>query len=87
MLRVGEESNIGTGGFVCATQGGVAMHSWSLLLPTFGLSFFFLLLSLLLRLLLLTHFGESPKAENLCPPIYNGTIWQPLARAAKFKQK
>ena len=35
-----------------------AMPSWPLLLPTFGLFF-------ILRLLLLTHFGETPKAENL----------------------
>ena len=29
----------------------------------------FSLFLLFLRLLLLTHFGESPKAENLFPPI------------------
>ena len=54
----------GPGGFACTTRGGVAMRRWPLLLPTFGLSFS------LLRLLLLTHFGESPKAENLFPPIF-----------------
>ena len=30
---------IGPGGFASATRGGVAMRSWPLLLPTFGLSF------------------------------------------------
>ena len=34
----------------------------------FLFSFFFLLL--LLRLLLFTHFGESPVRENLFPPIF-----------------
>ena len=38
--------------------------AWPLLLPSFSLS-----LSLL-RLLLLTHFGESPVCENLFPPIF-----------------
>ena len=55
----------GAGGFACVTRGGVAMRSWPLLLPTFALSFFFSL-----RLLLLTHFGETPEAENLFAPIY-----------------
>ena len=39
-----------------------AMRSWPLLLPTFCL--------LLLHLLLLTHIGETPEAENLFPPIF-----------------
>ena len=51
---------------VYATRGGVCMCSWPLLLPTFYLSFFLLLL----RLLLLTQFGETPKAENLLPTIF-----------------
>ena len=45
-----------------------AMRCWPLLLPSFSLSlslsFFFL------RLLLLTHFGETPECENLFPPIF-----------------
>ena len=40
-----------------------AMRSWPLLLPLFSLFF-------LLRLLLLTHFGETPEAENLFPQIF-----------------
>ena len=43
----------------------VKRQAWPLLSSTFGLSFF----SLLFRLLLLTHFGESPVRENLFPPI------------------
>ena len=31
---------IGPGGFACATRGGIAMHRWPLLLPSFSLSFF-----------------------------------------------
>ena len=38
---------------------------WPLFLPSFSFSFF-----LFLRLLLLTHFGESPVCENLFPPIF-----------------
>ena len=63
-----DKEGIGPGGFACATQGGVAMCSWPLFLPTFCLSslsiFFFLCL------LLLTHFTETPEAENLFPPIF-----------------
>ena len=44
----------------CATQGGVAMRSWPLLLPFFALLSFFLF-----RLLLLTHFGDTPQGQNL----------------------
>ena len=33
-----ELNTIGPGGFAYATQGGVAMRSWPLLLPSFGLS-------------------------------------------------
>ena len=41
-------------------------RSWPLFSPTFFFfSFFFLL-----RLLLFTHFGESPVRENLFPPIF-----------------
>ena len=47
-----------------------AMRSWTFLLPSFSLSFFFFSLSL--RLLLLTHFRESPEAEHLFPP----NIWE-----------
>ena len=39
--------------------------AWPLLLPSFRLFF-----SLSLRLLLLTHFGESPMCENMFPPIF-----------------
>ena len=48
------------------------MRSWPLLLPS---SFFFFFL----RLLFLTHFGESPQAENLFPPIFwhNQKIYAP----------
>ena len=38
------------------------MHRWPLLLPTFGLLFFFFSS---LRLLLLTHFGEIPVCEDI----------------------
>ena len=62
------DREIGPGGFACATAGGVAVHSWPLLLPAFGLSS---LISLFLfRPLLLTHFGGSPEAEHLFPPIF-----------------
>ena len=44
-----------------------AMRSRPLLLPSFSLS---LSLSFFLRLLLLTHFGETPEAENLFAPIF-----------------
>ena len=40
--------------------------AWPLLLPSFSLFYIFSLL----RLLLLTHFGESPVCENLFPPIF-----------------
>ena len=43
-----------------------AMRSWPMLFPTFSLFFSFFLF----RLLLLTHFGETPEAENLFPPIF-----------------
>ena len=42
-----------------------AMRSWPLLLPSFSLSLLFSL-----RLLLFTHFRESPVCENLFPPIF-----------------
>ena len=42
--------------------------AWPLLLPSFSLSFFLSFSPL--RLLLLTHFGESPVCENLLPPIF-----------------
>ena len=57
----------GPGGFACATRAGVAMFSWPLLLPSFGLSFFSFFIFLLL---LLTHFGETPETEYLFPPIF-----------------
>ena len=38
--------------------------AWPLLLPLFSLSFFFL------RLLLLTHFGETPMREIIFHPIF-----------------
>ena len=44
------------------------MSSWPLLLPTFALLPFFSFFPL--RLLLLTHFRESPVCENLFPPIF-----------------
>ena len=40
-------------------------RSWPLFSPTFFFFFF-----LLLRLLLFTHFGETPVRENLFPPIF-----------------
>ena len=46
----------GPGGFACATRGGVAIRNWALLLPSFSLLF--------LRLLLLTHFEESPMCKK-----------------------
>ena len=46
-----------------------AMRSLPLLLPTFSLSFFLSLFCLLL----LTHFGETPKAENLFPQYFGIT--------------
>ena len=52
----------GPGGFPCVTRGGVAMHTWPLLLPTL------VSLSFSLRLLLLIHFGGTPVCENLFPP-------------------
>ena len=58
------EWNIGPASSACANRGGVAMRSLPLLLPNFGL------LSFCLRLLLLTHFGESPVYENLFPQIF-----------------
>ena len=54
------QSSLGPGGFMCATRGGVAMRSRPLLLPSFSLSF-----SFFLRLLLLTHFGESPVRKQI----------------------
>ena len=39
-LRIRSSIIFGPGGFVCATRGGIAMCSWPLLLPTFGLSSF-----------------------------------------------
>ena len=56
---------ISPGVLACATRGGgrsEAGHCFHLL---FFFSFFFLL-----RLLLFTHFGESPVRENLFPPIF-----------------
>ena len=56
----------GPGMLECATRGGgrsEAGHCFHILF-----SFFFFLL--LLRLLLFTHFGESPVRENLFPPIF-----------------
>ena len=44
-------------------------RSWPLFSPTFFFFFFFFLF-LFLRLLLFTHFGESPVRENLFPPIF-----------------
>ena len=44
--------------------------AWPLLLPSFSLSSFLFFSSFSLRLLLLTHFGESPMCENLFPPIF-----------------
>ena len=60
------KTNIGPGVLACATRGGgrsEAGHCFHLL------SFFFLFF-LFLRLLLFTHFGESPVRENLFPPIF-----------------
>ena len=49
------------------------MRSWPLFLPSFSLSLFSL------RLLLLTHFGDTPVCENLFPPIffliYTASVW------------
>ena len=56
---------IGPGGLLAPTEVAFAIRSWPLSLPTFRLSLF-----LLLRLLLLTQFGETPEAENLFPPIF-----------------
>ena len=44
-------------------------QSWPLFSPTFFF-FFFLSFFFLLRLLLFTHFGETPVRENLFPPIF-----------------
>ena len=44
--------------------------AWPLLSPSFSLSSFLFLSSFSLRLLLLTHFGESPVRENLFSPIF-----------------
>ena len=49
----------------CTTRGGGRNRSWPLFSPTFFFFFF-----LFLRLLLFTHFGESPVRENLLPPIF-----------------
>ena len=60
---------VGPGVLACATRGGgrsEAGHCFHLLF-SFFLSFFFFFL---LRLLLFTHFGESPVRENLFPPIF-----------------
>ena len=57
----------GPGGFASA------MRSWPLLLPTFGL--FSLSFFLFLQLLLLTHFGEIPKAENFPPNTFIHNMW------------
>ena len=46
---------------MCATRGGVAMRSWPLFLSLFFVCSFFL------RLLLLTHFRETPMYE--CPSV------------------
>merc|ERR1712106_1099064 len=43
-------------------------RSWPLFSPTFFFFFFFFFF--FLRLLLFTHFGESPVRENLFPPIF-----------------
>ena len=46
----GALKKIGSGGFACATRGGVAMHCWPLLLPTSGLfGRFFLLFTASIR--------------------------------------
>ena len=62
----------GPGVLACATRGGgrsEAGHCFHLLFSSFSsFSFFFFLL--FLRLLLFTHFGESPVRENLFPPIF-----------------
>ena len=44
--------------------------AWPLLLPLLSLSFFLSFLFFSLRLLLFTHFRESPVCENLFPPIF-----------------
>ena len=64
---------IGPGVLACATRGGgrsEAGHCFHLLFSSS--SFFLFLFLFLLRLLLFTHFGESPVCEYLFPPIF----WQ-----------
>ena len=55
---------IGLDGLHAPHEVAFAMRSWPLLTLTIAL------LSFSLRLLLLTHFGGTPEAENLFPPIF-----------------
>ena len=60
----------GPGVLACATRGGgrsEAGHCFHLL---FSFFFFFFFFFFFLRLLLFTHFGESPVRENLFSPIF-----------------
>ena len=64
---------VGPGVLACATHGGgrsEAGHCFHLLFSSFFFFFLLFLLFLFLRLLLFTHFGESPVRENLFPPIF-----------------
>ena len=49
-----------------------AVHSWPLLLPSFSLSLLFLSY-IFLRLLLLTHFGETPRVWKFVPQYFGIT--------------
>ena len=58
---------IGPGGLRAPCVLACAMRSLAIVITIVSLFFLFFFL---LRLLLLTHFKETPMCENLCPPIF-----------------